>query len=450
MYIKMYKFTKRFGVSNVNLYKNLKKMSCYFFHSLIHVLTCTGSVRVKASLDLDFSLSWSWSWSWAMYKLYGTSTFVPGLDLGTSGLELSSWATCTKAMGLLVLCLVLISAPLVLSSGLELAYTCTKSMGLLVLCLVLISAPLVLSYTYMYKVYGTSGFVPGLDLGTSGLELSSWAIRTCTKSMGLRVLCLVLISAPLVLSAGLELQCTKAMGLPVLCLVLSSRLELYVHVQSLWDFWFCAWSWSRHLWSWALVLSYTYMYKVYGTSGFVPGLDLGTSGLELSSWAIRTCTKSMGLRVLCLVLISAPLVLSSGLELYVHVQSLWDFGFCAWSWSRHLWSWALVLSYTYMYKVYGTLGFVPGLDLGTSGLELSSWAIRTCTKSMGLRVLCLVLISAPLVFSVGLELCTKAMGLPVLCLVLISAPVVSTPTLLAGTCSFDLNFLTSLNYIVGL
>ena len=41
------------------------------------------NVGSKTSLDLDFSLSWFW----AMYKVCGTFIFVPGLDLGTSGLE---------------------------------------------------------------------------------------------------------------------------------------------------------------------------------------------------------------------------------------------------------------------------------------------------------------------------------------------------------------------------
>ena len=38
---------------------------------------------IKASLELNISLSWSG----AMHKVYGTFIFVPGLDLGTCGLD---------------------------------------------------------------------------------------------------------------------------------------------------------------------------------------------------------------------------------------------------------------------------------------------------------------------------------------------------------------------------
>ena len=56
-------------------------------HSIIVLCIAMHQCWVKTSHDLDFSSSWSWSWSWswAMYKVYGTFIFVPGLDLCTSG-----------------------------------------------------------------------------------------------------------------------------------------------------------------------------------------------------------------------------------------------------------------------------------------------------------------------------------------------------------------------------
>ena len=89
------------SVTNIHFYHNIIKHTEDFAHSIsILKQQADGSVGFKTSLDLDFSLSWSWSW--VPYKVYGTFIFVPGLELGTSGLKPNTgwWKKITLELSL--------------------------------------------------------------------------------------------------------------------------------------------------------------------------------------------------------------------------------------------------------------------------------------------------------------------------------------------------------------
>ena len=326
-------------------------------------------------------------------------------------------------------------------------------MGLSLLCLVLILVPLVSHPTLVHSLHIPLLCSPfhcwvhdqswsrlflvsnGLDIG---LELQ------CTKSMGFSFFCLVLISAPLVSNPTL----LNSLHNPLLCspfqcwfndqssswlfLVLVLSLVLSYNCTKSKGFHSCAWSWSRHLWSrtqhcsiicmytpllcspfqcwdldldfslsWSWSWSWAIMCTVYGAFISMPGLDFGTSGLEPNTapfFAYSSFMLSLSVLVqdqswswLFLVLV---LVLS-------YVQSLWDFHFCAWSWSQHLWSrtqHCSILCILIFYVLLSSVGFKTSLDLDFSLSWSWAWSWAIMYKVYGALILYdLVLILAPLV-----------------------------------------------------
>ena len=95
---------------------------------------------------------------------------------------------------------------------------------------------------------------------------------------------------------------------------------LFSCVQSNWDFHFCARSWSRHLWSRTQHCSILCILSFSSSTCIFSFSVLGSSPVLISTFSFLGLGLGLGL----------------GLDLYI--QHFWDFQFCAWYWSQHLWS----------------------------------------------------------------------------------------------------------------